>query len=181
MGLFKISNIEYTRGVLTSILSSAITQVLIYLTSKLKIKQKVVILYIITFIIANLLSYSLDILLAKDNFGGVRISLYDQSFRFKYLMKKFFTYELVKFFIIVCIDFIIVNSVFKSAIKFLDKKDIKFKNRDQIVLFLLTSFSFMLYGNMLRFEWVYVEKTNLTLDVLLLSWLSILFFINIRT
>lgn len=181
MRIFKISNIEYTRGVLSSILSSGITQIIVYLTSKSQIKHKDIILYIITFIIANLLSYSLDILLAKDNFGGVRVSLYDQSFRLKYLMRKFFTYQLVKFFIVICIDLIIVNSVFKRAKKFLDEKDIKFKNRDQIVMFLLTTFSFILYGNMLRFEWVYVEKTNLTLDVLLMSWLSILFFINIRT
>jgi hypothetical protein len=181
MNILKISNIEYTRGILTSILSSAVTQIFVFLTSKSQIKHKDVILYILTFIVANLLSYSLDILLAKANFGGKRISLYDQSFRFKYLIKKFFTYQLVKFFIVVCIDLIIVNSVFKRVIKFLDEKDIKFRNRDQIVMFLLTTFSFILYGNMLRFEWVYVEKTNLTLDVLLLSWLSILFFINIRT
>lgn len=181
MRIFKISNIEYTRGVLTSILSSGITQIVVYLTSKSQMKHKDIILYIITFIIANLLSYSLDILLAKDNFGGVRVSLYDQSFRLKYLMRNFFSYQLVKFFIVIGIDLIIVNSVFKRVIKFLDEKDIKFKNRDQIVMFLLTTFSFILYGNMLRFKWVYVEKTNLTLDVLLMSWLSILFFINIRT
>jgi len=181
MKILKISNIEYSRGILTSILSSAVTQIFVFLTSKSKIKHKKIILYILTFIIANLLSYSLDILLAKENFGGVRVSLYDQTFRLKYLMNKFFTYQLVKFFIVICIDLIIVNSVFKRVIKFLDEKDVKFRNRDQIVMFILTTFSFMLYGNMLRFEWVYVEKTNLTLDVLLLSWLSILFFINIRT
>jgi len=181
MTLFKISNIEYSRGVLTSILSSGMTQVLIYLTSKSKIQNKDLIIYLITFIIANLLSYSFDILLAKDNFGGQRISIYDQSFRFKYLLKNFFTYQIIKFFIVICIDIIIVNSVFRRVRKFLDEKDIKFKNRDQILMFLLTTFSFILYGNMLRFEWVYVEKTNLTLDVLLMAWLSILFFINIRT
>lgn len=181
MKIFKISNIEYSRGVLTSILSSGITQVLIYLTSKSKMKNKDLILYLITFIIANLLSYSFDILLAKDNFGGKRISLYDQSFRFNYLIDNFFSYQIVKFFIVICIDIIVVNSVFKRTRKFLDDKDIKFKNRDQILMFLLTTFSFVMYGNMLRFEWVYVEKTNLTLDVLLMSWLSILFFINIRT
>tara|TARA_B110000977_G_scaffold166560_1_gene214504 strand:+ start:48 stop:593 length:546 start_codon:yes stop_codon:yes gene_type:complete len=181
MTFLKISNVEYSRGVITSIMSSGITQFLIYLTSKLKLKNKDLILYIITFIVANILSYSFDILLAKDNFGGTRVSIYDQSFRLKYLFKNFFSYQIVKFFIVICIDILIVNSVFKRARIFLDEKDIKFKNRDQILMFLLTTLSFILYGNMLRFEWVYVEKTNLTLDVLLMSWLSIIFVISIRT
>ena len=181
MTVLRISNIEYTRGVLTSLLSSGITQILIFLTSKTKIKNKDLILYVITFIIANLLSYSFDILLAKDNFKGQRISIYDQSFRFKYLIEKFFSYQIVKFFIIVCIDALIVSSIFKRARKYLDEKNITFKNRDQILMFLITTFTFVLYGNMLRFEWVYIEKTHLSLDILLMVWLSILFIINIRT
>lgn len=179
--VFKLSNIEYTRGIMTSLLSSGFTQILIYLTSKTRIQNKDMILYIITFLVANILSYSFDILLAKDNFNGVRISLYDMNFRFNYLLEKIMSFQIVKFFIIVSIDLIIVNSVFKRMRDFLDKKNIKFKNRDQILMFSLTTISFLLYGNMLRFKWVYVDNTNLTLDILLIAWLSILFFINIRT
>lgn len=179
--VFKISNIEYSRGVMTSLLSSGFTQILIYLTSKTKIQNKDMILYIITFIVANILSYSFDILLAKDNFNGVRVSLYDVKFRFNYLLKKILSYQIVKFFIIVAIDLILVNSVFKRVRKFLDKKNIKFKNRDQILMFTLTTLSFLLYGNMLRFNWVYLEKTSMTHDVILMAWLSILFLISIRT
>tara|TARA_B110000037_G_scaffold221716_1_gene293702 strand:+ start:2960 stop:3502 length:543 start_codon:yes stop_codon:yes gene_type:complete len=179
--VFKISNIEYSRGVMTSLLSSGFTQILIYLTSKTKIQNKDMILYIITFIVANILSYSFDILLAKDNFNGVRVSLYDVKFRFTYLLEKMLSYQIVKFFIIVAIDLILVNSVFKRTRKLLDKKNIKFKNRDQILMFTLTTLSFLLYGNMLRFNWVYLEKTSMTLDVLLMAWLSILFLISIRT
>ena len=179
--IFKISNIEYSRGIMTSLLSSGFTQILIYLTNKTKIQNKDLILYIITFIVANILSYSFDILLAKDNFNGVRVSLYDVKFRFDYLLKNMFSYQIVKFFIIIAIDLILVNSVFKRTRKFLDKKNIKFKHRDQILMFLLTTLSFLLYGNMLRFNWVYIEKTSLTVDVLLLAWLSIVFLISIRT
>lgn len=179
--IFKISNIEYSRGIMTSLLSSGFTQILIYLTSKTKIQNKDIILYIITFIVANILSYSFDILLAKENFNGVRVSLYDVKFRFNYLLEKMLSYQIVKFFIIIAIDIILVNSVFKRTRKFLDKKNIKFKNRDQILMFVLTTLSFLLYGNMLRFNWVYIEKTSLTVDVLLMAWLSIIFLISIRT
>lgn len=179
--VFKISNLEYSRGVMTSLLSSGFTQILIYLTNKTKIQNKDMILYIITFIVANILSYSFDILLAKDNFNGVRVSLYDVKFRFNYLLQKMFSYQIVKFFIIVAIDLLLVNSVFKRIREYLDKKNIKFKNRDQILMFVLTTMSFLLYGNMLRFNWVYLEKTNMTLDVLLMAWLSIIFLISIRT
>ena len=179
--VFKISNLEYSRGVVTSLLSSGFTQILIYLTSKTKIQNKDLILYVITFVVANILSYSFDILLAKDNFNGVRVSLYDVKFRFNYLVKKMFSYQIIKFFMVVAIDLLLVNSVFKRTREFLDKKNIKFKNRDQILMFTLTTLSFLLYGNMLRFNWVYLEKTNMTLDVLLMAWLSILFLISIRT
>ena len=179
--IFKISNLEYSRGVMTSLLSSGFTQILIYLTSKAKIQNKDLILYVITFVVANILSYSFDILLAKDNFNGVRVSLYDVKFRFNYLLEKMLSYQIVKFFMVVAIDLLLVNSVFKRTREFLDKKNIKFKNRDQILMFTLTTLSFLLYGNMLRFKWVYLEKTNITLDVLLIAWLSILFLISIRT
>jgi len=179
--VFKISNLEYSRGIVTSLLSSGFTQILIYLTSKTKIQNKDLILYVITFVVANILSYSFDILLAKDNFNGVRVSLYDVKFRFNYLLEKMLSYQIVKFFMVVGIDLLLVNSVFKRAREFLDKKNIKFKNRDQILMFVLTTLSFLLYGNMLRFKWVYLEKTNITLDVLLIAWLSILFLISIRT
>ena len=179
--VFKISNLEYSRGIMTSLLSSGFTQVLIYLTSKTKLQNKDMILYIITFIVANILSYSFDILLAKDNFNGVRVSLYEVKFRLNYLLEKMFSYQIIKFFIIVSIDLLLVNSVFKRLRAFLDKKNIKFKNRDQILMFIITTFSFLLYGNMLRFKWVYLEKTNIILDVLLMAWLSILFLITIRT
>lgn len=179
--VFKISNLEYSRGIVTSLLSSGFTQILIYLTSKTKVQNKDLILYVITFVVANILSYSFDILLAKDNFNGVRVSLYDVNFRFNYLLNKMFSYQIVKFFMVVAIDLLLVNSVFKRTREFLDKKNIKFKNRDQILMFTLTTLSFLLYGNMLRFNWVYLEKTNMTLDVLLMAWLSILFLISIRT
>jgi hypothetical protein len=181
MRIFSISNIEYTRGLATSLVSSGFTQSLIYLTNSSKFKNKDIILYIITFFIANILSYSFDILLAKDNFGGTRVSVYDQQFRRNYLFNHMFGHQIVKFFIIVCIDIIIVNTAFKKIRNFLDLKEIQFKNRDQILMFLITTFTFVLYGNTLRFQWVYKEITPFTLDVLIMAWLSILFLISFRT
>jgi hypothetical protein len=178
MSIFRISNVEYSKGIVTSLISSGFTQTLIYLTNKTELKNKDTILYIITFIVANLISYSFDILIAKDNFNGTRVSIYDQSYRLNYMLRNLFGFQIVKFFILVCIDTLIVTTIFNKLRKILDNKNIKFKNRDQLILFLLTTFTFMLYGNMLRFEWVYVDKKNLNLDVLLISWLSILFFVK---
>ena len=81
-------------------------------------------------------------------------------------------------------DLTIVNAArvsFGAEKEQLDEKDIKLKNRDQLLMFTLTTLSFLLYGNMLRFKWAYVENNSLTLDVLMMAWLSTLFFINIRT
>lgn len=180
MKLFKISNLEHTRGLLTSILSSIITQFIILITSNTQVKNKDVVLYVITFVIANFLSYSLDILLAKDNFNGTRVSLYDVETRFAYLFEKVLSFQIVKFFMVVAIDFMIVNSIFKRSREFLDRKDIKFKHRDQILMGAITLFTFMLYGNLLRFEWVYVDKKNKTVDILILVWLTTLLMIQFK-
>jgi hypothetical protein len=181
MQIFQISNIEYTRGIATSLMSSGFSQTLIYLTNKTDIKNKDLLLYLITFFVANIISYSFDILLAKDNFGGVRISIYDTKARLTYLIKHLFGYQIIKFFMIVCIDIIMVNTIFRKCRDFLDEKEIFFKNRDQILMFLITTLTFVIYGNLLRFEWVYKEKTPFTLDVLIMAWLSIIFLLNIRT
>jgi hypothetical protein len=179
MTWFRLSNVEYSRGIVTSLLSSGFTQILIYLSKKSDVENKDLILYIITFIVANLISYSFDILLAKDNFNGTRISIYDQSYRLSYMLRNIFGYQIVKYFILVCIDTLIVTSIFEKIRKILDDREIIFANRDQLLLFLITAFTFTLYGNMLRFEWVYVDnKRNLNLDVLLIAWLSILVFVK---
>ena len=169
-------NLEYTRGILSSIVSSVFSQMIIFLTQKTKLKHKEIILYILTFVVANLISYSADILLAKSDFDGKSVPIENFSFRLKYLLEKLASYQIVKFFILVLIDFKIVSTLYKKLRSFMDKKAIKFKNRDQILMFTLTTLSFLLYGNMLRFNWVYVDDHNLVLDTLMLAWLTILWF-----
>jgi hypothetical protein len=174
--LFIPQNLEYTRGVLASVISSIFSQIIIFLTQKTKVKHKEVILYVLTFVVANLISYSADILLAKSKFDGKSIPIENFTFRVKYLMEKLLSYQIIKFFVLVLIDVKVVSTLYKKLISFLDKKDIKFKNRDQIVMFVLTTLTFLLYGNMLRFNWVYVDEQNLVLDTLMLAWLTILWF-----
>jgi len=174
--LFVPQNLEYTRGILSSIISSIFSQIIIFLTQKTKLKHKEMILYILTFVVANLISYSADILLAKSDFDGKTIPIENISFRLKYLLEKLVSYQIVKFFILVLIDVKVVSTLYKKLRSFLDKKGIKFKNRDQILMFFLTTLSFLLYGNMLRFNWVYVDEHNLVLDTLMLAWLTILWF-----
>ena len=174
-GLVKLTTLESSRGIVTSIVSNGLSQLLIYLTSKTEIKNKDLILYLITFLFANVLSYSLDILLAKDRFNGVEVPLSDIKTRSKYLLEKFLSFQIVRFFVLVCIDVIVVSAIFKKTRKFLDSKDIKFKNRDQILMVCITFLTFMIYGNTLRFSWVYVDKENTMFDALMFSWLTILF------
>ena len=173
--LMALSTLESSRGIVTSIVSNGLSQLLIYLTSKTKIKNKDLILYLITFLFANVLSYSLDILLAKDKFNGVEVPLTDLTTRSKYLFEKFFSFQIVRFFVLVCIDVIVVSAIFRKTRKFLDHKNIKFKNRDQLLMIVITFLTFIVYGNTLRFSWVYVDKENTMFDALMFSWLTILF------
>lgn len=172
--LFVTKNLEYTRGVLSSILSAIFSQIMIFLSQKTKIKHKETVLYILTFIVANLISYSADILLAKSKFDGKIVPLSDFKFRLNYLLTKLFSYQIVKFFILVAIDVKIVKTIYDKIILHLDSRKINFTYRNQLVLFLLTSFTFLLYGNMLRFNWVYEDEPNLIMDTLMFTWLTII-------
>lgn len=174
--LFVAQNLEYTRGVLASVISSIFSQMIIFLTQKTKLKHKEIILYVLTFVVANLISYSADILLAKQKFDGKNIPIENFTFRLKYLLEKLLSYQIIKFFILVLIDVKVVSTLYKKLTSFLDKKQIKFKNRNQIIMFGLTTLTFLLYGNMLRFNWVYIDDQNLVLDTLMLAWLTILWF-----
>lgn len=169
-------NLEYTRGVLASVVSSIFSQILIFLTQETKMEHKDILLYVITFVVANIMSYSADIMLAKSDFDGKRVPISSVNFRFNYLLKKVFSYQIVKFFIIVLIDVKVVSTLYERVIKYLDKKGIKFRSRDQLLMFVLTTSSFLLYGNMLRFKWVYVDEQNVVLDTLMFAWLTLLWF-----
>lgn len=175
-----LSTLESTRGILASVIANAFSQFLIYITSKTQIQNKDFILYIITFAFANILSYSLDILLAKENFDGNVIPVTDIKTRALYLLDKMFSYQLVKFFIVVCIDIIVVSAIFKKIRQLLDRKNIKFKNRDQLLMVAITLTTFLIYGNMIRFQWVYSDDENVTLDILIISWLTILLVIELN-
>ena len=173
--LMALTTLESSRGIVTSIMSNGLSQLLIYLTSKTDIENKDLILYLITFLFANVLSYSLDILLAKDRFNGVEVPLSDLKTRLNYLLGKFLSFQMVRFFVLVCIDVIVVSAIFKKTRKFLDAKNIKFKNRDQILMVCITFLTFIVYGNTLRFSWVYIDKEDTMFDALMFSWLTILF------
>lgn len=179
-GLVYVKNLEYTRGILTTVLTNVFSQGLVYLTSTTNIKHKEIMIYVVTFIVANLLSFTADILIAKRDFDGKLIDIDDTNFRVKYLIDKLFSYQIVKFFILVAIDFMIVKAIYDKSTRVLDDKDIKFTHRDQILLFTITGFTFLLYGNMLRFKWVYQDSDQYLIDTLMIIWLSLMFFISTR-
>lgn len=176
MATFLSKNIEYTRGILASIVSSIFSQVIIFLTQKTKMKHKEFILYVLTFLVANLISYSADILLAKSNFDGKIVPIQDVEFRVKYLLSKIISSQIFKFFILVLIDIKVVSTMYERLTSFFDKKKINFKHRNQLLMFCLTTGTFLLYGNTLRFKWVYVDQQNIVLDTLMMAWLTIIWF-----
>ena len=172
--IFVSKNLEYTRGVLSSILSAMFSQLMIFLSQKTKLKHKETVLYVLTFIVANLISYSADILLAKANFDGKNVPISDFNFRLRYLLSKLASYQIVKFFVLVAIDVKIVKTLYEKIIAYLDSKKINFQYRNQLLLFALTSFTFLLYGNVLRFKWVYDDEPNLIMDTLMFTWLTVI-------
>lgn len=167
-------NVEEYRGLITSLVSGIFSQSLIYLTGKTEIEHKQTIIYVITFVLANILSFMMDILFAKDKFDGKIIHITDFKFRLDYLMKKIISYQIIKFFIVVVIDVIIVDTIYRRLIVIMDRNKLDFKYRNELILFSLTTLSFTIYVNTLRFKWVYCDNTGLNTNLIVLMWATVL-------
>ena len=171
-------NEEFIRGAIASIISSLFSTLLnnfcVYF-----IPMHVDILFFINyFIIGNVLSYSLDILLAKQYFDNKKISYSNIRERFIYLMKSYFSASFVKFLVTVFIDLILKYSIFKTMVEILSVHGIILPYRDNILLTVIPIFTFIMFINNLRFNWAYKNDSDYITELIVLTWfaLSIIIF-----
>lgn len=127
----------------------------------------------------NLLTYFLDIMIAKRDFGGVSVPYDDLSTRYAWLLRSFAGPPFHKFIVAAIIELVIVYASLAKAIIFCDKHGIKFWMRDAALAGAIAGLSFLLVMNILRFNWVFNETESITLNIVVLAWmgLSVLLFL----
>lgn len=167
---------EKFRGIFTAIVSGlssgGLNQMLMYLN--------VPVLYSTTlsiYIFGNILAYTIDILFAKRKFLNKIVSYSDISYRFQWLLNSFISIVFVKFILVALIDTLLGITLLKFLLKQMDDRKIHFKFRNLIMSGAVAVFTFFLYVNILRFDWVYKENTDDLSNVTVVTWASIIIMI----
>lgn len=188
MTLTTYLNDAKVRGAFTTILSGGSSAALNF--ASINAGMSPILSTILTFyVFGSIVAYSVDILFAKNEFQKnsfgkyIKVPYSDLGFRFTWLFKSFFSRTFFKFLITMIIDTLIGIALLTAILKALDARNIEFMFKDTLVAGLVAFGTFVLYNNVLRFDWAYKEDSNPTLDIVVLMWcsLTILLFSLLHT
>lgn len=174
------------RGVFTTILSGSSSSALHLASISLGLPS--ILSTIVTFyIFGSIIAYVLDILFAKQEFlikgksdaqkRLVSIPYSEIKFRFIWLLKSFMSKTFYKFLVTILIDTLIGIAILSALLRALNRAKIYFPLRDTIVAGLVALATFILYNNVLRFDWAYKDKVDPVVDMLVLTWASLVILI----
>lgn len=169
---FNVLTNEKARGGLASFISGALSNAMnagLIFTGVNPILSTVISLQIL----GNLLTYFLDIMMAKRNFHGVPVSYRDLRTRFDWFVKSFNGPPFHKFIVACVIEAVIVSAGLIQARLYCDRHNIHFHLRDAVLAGIVASISFVLVMNILRFNWVLNEAESVTLNIVVLAWMGL--------
>lgn len=121
----------------------------------------------------NLLTYFLDIMIAKQNFHGSRVSYRDLRTRFRWFLSSFAGPSFHKLIVACIIEACLVYTSFARAKAYCDLHGIHFKLRDAVLAAAIAALSFILVMNILRFNWVLHETESQILNIVVLTWMGL--------
>lgn len=125
--------------------------------------------------VGSVVAYMLDIVFAKRAFDGAEVPYSALGKRFAFFAKSLLTTQFFRFVITAIIDCLVGIALLKASIKYMNEHDILtgFKHRDTVVTIAISTFTFVLYVNTLRFDWAYSHTKNFTMDLIVYMWVSV--------
>lgn len=182
-------SIDKNRGLLTSAGSFTIANGLNYVLYKemgYDIKEST---FWSIYVLGSIMGYVLDILFAKSTlrvhgykghkvyYGKIPIT--DINTRGRFLLRSLISKHFIRFIVISIIDTIIGLSMIKFMIQIMDRYNVlvNWEYRDLIIVIIVSSFTYNLYLNDLRFDWAYSYKDNFMLNILISVWFSLIILI----
>lgn len=124
-------------------------------------------------VFGNLLTYFLDIMMAKREFHGTVLSYRAYAKRFEWFLASFQGPPFHKFVVACIIEAIIVFAAVRRLRELCDRHRIHFRYRDAALAAGVAALSFLLVMNVLRFNWVLHETESLTLNIVILAWMGL--------
>lgn len=173
---------EKRRGVLTSVVSGLTASGLhAFAVGNLGMSVEAA-----TFLILNLfggvLGYVTDILFAKANFRlpgtstMVAVPYSDLSARTRWLVRSFMRKQFLRYWVVGLIDAMVGIAVIKAILAYMDRREIlvNFRYRAALVATAVTVVNFLLFVNILRFDWAYRDGADDPIfNAIVLMWMTL--------
>lgn len=173
---------EKRRGIVTSIVSGTIATGLNYMGVVALGINPLVSTALFGHIVGSVLSYSFDILFAKTHFRlhpdqNLALVPYTHlGVRAKWWLRSFKKPQFMRFIIVMIIETLTALALLAAIIRAFDRHEWGMKRRN-FRNFMLALFAgivvFLMFGNMLRFDWAYSEDGSLHLTASMLMWMSL--------
>ena len=187
LNIEKVFQGEQGRGIITSVCSGGIANLLVYLGTKVFGMSIETSAAVFGLIVGNIIGYIADIMFAKQNFDikGKLVQLPLTAFgqKFKWLLKSLLSKSFFRFWIIVFIDMIMTLTVVGYLTKYFDDNQLFLYGwRDSAIVFGFAVASFLVYVNPLRFTWAYNSQEDPTMNMLILMWftMALLIYVSMK-
>ena len=124
--------------------------------------------------------YVADIMLAKRDFmiGGVSVHVpyTDVRRRGAWLFRSFFRRFFVRYLVTLVIETLTGLAMLDALIKAMDRHQFMQEHkklRDAAAAVIVAVVNFLLYGNVLRFDWAYKEEEHPLMNMVVLAWMGV--------
>ena len=179
---------EKFRGAVTSILTGSLAGGLNLLGVSLGMNP-IVSASLFLYLVGNVLGYTFDILFAKQMFilpgESIEKMVPYTAFgpRLTWLMYSFFSKKFYRFIITVLIDTLIGLAVLKAALDFVNRRKwlMNWNQRDAFLAICVAIFTYLIYNNILRFDWAYRDTEEPFMILVVLMWISLVLMLSAVT
>lgn len=179
-GLGGLMTSEKQRGVMTSIVNGGVSTGLTYVGVSMGLSA-ITSTLLFMYCIGSVLGYSLDILFAKRSFATkagaeVEYAYSDFSSRFKWLLRSYPKSPFMKYIVAIIIESVTAIAIIRSLIHDMDRREVFMDNRKMrnfVVSILVSALVFLLFGNILRFDWAYSSTDNMQTNLMVLMWMAL--------
>lgn len=165
---------------------SIIVTTITYLVNKFSTFQQKELLFFIEYLFGMILTYVTDILFVQNIFKVndkfVKIPYNNFNHRLRYI----FNHEILyKFLVVITISSIINKNIYIYIIKILDRYKVLHHNpviksyRDLGVQLLINMFTTLMFVNIIKYKWAYIDFDDMHLTMIILTWFSLVILISV--
>jgi len=187
-GLTTFLTDEKKRGIIMSVVSGGFVTLLNYMGVVVMGLSAPTSTAIFMYGVGSITGYSLDIVFAKSEFtktsviSGVtshdihKIPYGDLARRFRWLLRSFSNAPFLKFLIVSLIETLTAIALIRAVIAEFDRRVIMpdhVRWRNFMIAVTVACVVFLLFGNILRFDWAYSNVENPLMNISVLMWMAL--------